>query len=102
MSIADDLSKLSNAGSDTKNANTPQEWRARLDVGSEGGYFISTPRNAGELPDAVELFKEFDLDPKLWVVISVRKSRWQRYDGEWLEAARVSIKPAQQVLHEGQ
>ena len=102
MSLADDLSKLPNAGSDTKNANTPQEWRARLDVGNDGGYFISTPRTAGDLPDAVELFKEFELDPTAWVVVGVRKSRWQRYDGEWLEAARVSIKPAQQVLHEGQ
>jgi len=100
MSLADDLSKLANSGSDIKNTNTPQDWRARLDVGNDGGYFISTPRNAGELPDAVALFKDFDLDPSLWTVVSVRKSRWQRYDGEWLEAARVSIKPAQQVRHE--
>ena len=72
MSLADDLSKLPNAGSDTKNANTPQEWRARLDVGNDGGYFISTPRTAGDLPDAVELFKEFELDPTAWVVVVVR------------------------------
>jgi len=82
MSLADDLSKLANSGSDIKNTNTPQDWRARLDVGNDGGYFISTPRNAGELPDAVALFKDFDLDPSLWTVVSVRKSRWQRYDGE--------------------
>jgi len=100
MSLADDLSKLKGAGSDTKNSNTPQDWRARLDVGNDGGYFISTPRNAGDLPDAVDLFKDFDLDPQAWTVVSVRKSRWQRYDGEWLEAARVSIKPSQMVRHE--
>ena len=100
MSLADDLSKLAKEGSDNKKMNTPQEWRARLDVGNDGGYFISTPRTAGELPDAVDLFKDFDLDPDVWTVISVRKSRWQRYDGEWLEAARVSIKPSQQVSHE--
>ena len=100
MSLAEDLAKLPNSGSDIKNTNTPQEWRARLDVGNEGGYFISTPRNAGELPDAVEMFKDFDLDPKVWIVVGVRKSRWQRYDGEWLEAARVSIKPATAVRHE--
>jgi len=100
MSLADDFSKLLNSGSDIKNTNTPQDWRARLDVGHDGGYFISTPRNAGELPDAVDLFKDFDLDPNVWTVVSVRKSRWQRYDGEWLEAARVSIKPANQVKHE--
>ena len=100
MSLKDSLSALGNQGSDIKQTNAPQEWRAKLDVGNDGGFFISTPRTAGELPDAVELFKDFDLDPKDWVVISVRRSRWQRYDGEWLEAARVSIKPLELVRHE--
>jgi predicted phosphodiesterase len=88
-----DLNSMQN---DVKQSNVPQDWRAKLDIGADGGYFISTPRNANELPDAVELFKDFDLDPKAWIVVSVRKSRWQRYDGEWLEAARVNIKPAEQ------
>lgn len=79
---------------DVKKTNTPPEFRARLDVGPDGGYFVSTPRVAGELPDAVDMFKDFDLDPAVWEVVSVRKSRWQRYDGEWLEAARVNVKPA--------
>lgn len=85
---------LNGVESELKKSNTPQEYRARLDIGPEGGYFVSTPRTAGELPDAVELFKDFELDPKVWQVVSVRKSRWQRYDGEWLEAARVNVKPA--------
>jgi hypothetical protein len=85
---------LNGIESDLKKSNVPQEYRARLDVGPDGGYFVSVPHNAGELPDAVSLFKDFDLSPNDWVVISVRKSRWQRYDGEWLEAARVSIKPS--------
>lgn len=89
---------LNGVESDLKKANTPPEYRARLDVGPEGGYFVSTPRTAGDLPDAVDMFKDFDLDPNMWEVISVRKSRWQRYDGEWLEAARVSIKPVGRVL----
>ncbi len=88
---------LNGAENDYKRTNTPPEYRARLDIGPDGGYFISTPRTAGELPDAVEMFKDFDLDPKVWTVISVRKSRWQRYDGEWLEAARVSVKPAEHI-----
>lgn len=100
--LSDDLEALQNAGSDRKKTDTPQEWRARYDISESGGYFISTPRAAGSLPDAVELFKDFDLDPEVWTVISVRKSRWQRYDGEWLEAARVSIKPAQQLFKENQ
>jgi predicted phosphodiesterase len=89
---------LNGIESEIKRTNTPQEYRARLDIGPEGGYFISTPHIAGDLPDAVEMFKDFDLDPSVWEVISVRKSRWQRYDGEWLEAARVSIKPAKGVI----
>lgn len=87
---------LNGSGSDIKKSDTPQEWRARLELGTDGGFFISTPRTAGELPDAVDLFKDFDLDPNVWQVVAVRKSRWQRHDGEWLEAARVSVKPAAQ------
>ena len=86
---------LDNTGSDYKKANVPNEWRARLDIDEQGGYFVSVPRTAGEIPDAEDLFKDFDLDPTRWIVVSVRKSRWQRFDGEWLEAARVSIKPAE-------
>jgi predicted phosphodiesterase len=89
---------LNGIESDIKKTNTPQEYRARLDIGPEGGYFVSTPHIAGDLPDAVEMFKDFDLDPSVWEVISVRKSRWQRYDGEWLEAARVSVKPAKGTI----
>jgi predicted phosphodiesterase len=87
---------LNGAEEEVKRANTPTEYRARMDIGTDGGFFVSTPRTAGELPDAIELFKDFDLDPEVWTVVSVRKSRWQRYDGEWLEAARVNVKPAQQ------
>ena len=54
-----DLNSMQN---DVKQSNVPQDWRAKLDIGEDGGYFISTPRNANELPDAVELFKDFDLE----------------------------------------
>ncbi len=40
---------LNGVESDLKKANTPQEYRARLELGPEGGYFVSTPRTAGEL-----------------------------------------------------
>ena len=85
---------LNSMEQDVKKTNTPPEYRARYELGPDGGYFVSTPRVAGELPDAVDMFKDFDLDPAVWEVVSVRKSRWQRYDGEWLEAARVNVKPA--------
>jgi len=101
MSLTESLNKavinadLKGLEEETKKTNTPPEFRARLDLDdTEGGFFVSMPRTAGELPDAVDLFKDFDLDPNVWQVVSVRKSRWQRHDGEWLEAARVSVKPA--------
>jgi len=88
---------LNGAEDDIKRTNTPSEYRARMDIGPDGGYFVSTPRNAGELPDAAEMFKDFDLDPEVWTVISIRKSRWQTFNGDWLEAARVNVKPAERA-----
>jgi len=85
---------LNGAEEEIKRTNTPPEYRARMDIGPDGGYFVSTPRTAGELPDAAEMFKDFNLDPEVWTVISIRKSRWQTFNGDWLEAARVNVKPA--------
>jgi len=89
---------LTGAGSDVKKFDVPQEFRARLDIDNKkGGYFQSLPRTAGEIPDAVELFKDFDLDPKMWEVVSVRLGRWQvQPSGEFYESARVSVKPSSQ------
>ena len=89
--------ELDGAEEELKRTNTPPEYRARMDIGPDGGYFVSTPRTAGDLPDAVEMYKEFNLDPKVWTVISIRKSRWQTFNGDWLEAARVNVKPADQA-----
>jgi len=86
--------QLKGEESEVKATNTPPEYRARLEVGPEGGFFVSVPHTAGELPDAVDLFSDFDLRPEDWQVVSVRKSRWQKFDGEWLEAAKVTVKPA--------
>ena len=100
MSIQSEIEALTSPGlqgSDTKLTNTPEGWRPRLEVDASGGFLISTPRNAGEIPDAVEILKEFKLDPNAWRVVNVRKSQWQRYDGEWLEAQRLTIVPA--TLH---
>jgi predicted phosphodiesterase len=101
MTLSEDLSKLASAGqsgSDTRTTNPPEAWRPRLEVDSaSGGFFVSTPRTAGDLPDAVDLLSDFDLDPNVWRVTGVRRSMWQKYDGEWLESAKVSIVPADQV-----
>lgn len=100
MNLSDALNEMTainSQGSDTRQNKTPDHWRARLELDESGGFFVSTPRNAGELPDAVELLQDFDLDPSAWRIVSVRRSRWQRYDGEWLEAARVTVAPAETV-----
>jgi predicted phosphodiesterase len=97
MGISDrleDLSSPGKSGSDLKALNTPENWRPRLEVDENGGFLISTPRPAGQIPDAEEILKEFELDPNAWAVTSLRKSRWQTYSGEWLESVRVSLTPA--------
>ena len=81
------------SGSDQKFLNTPESWKPRLEVDNEGGYLISTPRPAGEIPDGEQLLREFDLDPSSWSITSLRKSRWQNHAGEWLEAFRASLTP---------
>ena len=83
------------SGSDIKATNTPESWRPRLEIDPEKGegYFISTPRPAGNSPDGIELLKEFDLDPNDWTITSIRKSRWQNHKGDWLEAFRASLVP---------
>lgn len=94
MSIANDIVALAKAGSDQRDSNQPEAWRPRLELGPEGGFVVSTPRRAGNQPDAADILHDFDLDPAQWLVTGVRRSRWQKYDGEWLEAYRLSLVPA--------
>jgi predicted phosphodiesterase len=103
MSLGNDLEALAspgNSGSDHKKIGTPEGWRPRMEIGGDGGFIISHAHAANEVPDAADLLVEFDLDPTQWIVTGVRKSRWQRYDGEFLEAARLTIAPAKQVSNE--
>lgn len=95
-SLIDELVAIP-AGSDRRDDKTPEAWRPRLELGPDGGYLISTPRAADEQPDAAELLAEFNLDPTAWSVVSVRRSKWQKFDGDWLEAFRVTLKPAGQA-----
>lgn len=80
-------------GSDLRATNTPESWRPRMELDESGGFVISKPRKAGEIPDAAEILKEFDINPDHWEITSLRKSRWQNHAGDFLEAARVSLKP---------
>lgn len=88
------------SGSDSRSANTPESWRPRMEVDPEGGFLVSTPRPAGQVPDSRDLLVEFDLDPEAWSVTSLRKSRWQNHAGEWLEAFRATLVPVATVSAE--
>lgn len=94
MSIRDRLTAaLDSTGSDVRETAPTEAWRPRLELDSSGGFFVTRPFAASEMPDQSSLLQEFDLDPTQWEVVNVRKSRWQKYDGEWLEAYRVTVKP---------
>ncbi len=98
MGISDrleDLAKPGNSGSDFKTLNTPEEWRPRMDIDSaKGGFIISKPRPSAEVPDASAVIEEFGLDPREWNISSMRRGKWQKHDGEWLESVRVNLLPA--------
>lgn len=88
------------SGSDVKATNTPESWRARMEVDESGGYVVSTPRTAGEVPDQKQILEDFDLDPDSWNITSFRKSRWQNHAGEWLEAYRLGLQSSRVVSAE--
>lgn len=95
--LSDKLASLispGQSGSDTKKLNVPESWKPRMEVGTDGGFVVSTPRPAGEVPDQKQILEDFDLDPASWSITSYRKSRWQSANGEWLEAYRLSIIPS--------
>lgn len=92
------VAELSTTGSDTRATKTPESWQPRMDIDMQkGGYLVSTPRKEGNTTDAVEILHEFDLSSDEWRVTGMRKSRWQTYNGEWLEAYRVSVVPVDYV-----
>ena len=97
MSLADDYDSIiqaGNQGSDKANKNIPEAWRPRSEIGTEGGFVISTPRPDGNTPGAEEILIEAKLNPAEWVVVSHRRSRWQTFNGDWLESFRVNVVPS--------
>lgn len=105
MSLSDDLDNLVSAGPSDQyvrasKGNYPKGWEPRIEYDPrEGGEFISSARAADDAsPDEAVLFSEFELDPTQWTVLNMRRSRWQRHDGEWLEAFRCSFAPRGRML----
>jgi len=91
--MLENLKSPGRQGSDVRANTVPESWRARAEYDEAGGFVVS-PARVGELPGADEALKEHGLDPSEWRVVSVRRGRWQRYDGEWLESLRVNVVPA--------
>lgn len=97
MSLADDykeaIIKAGQEGSDKVSKSIPEAWRPRSEIGSDGGFIVSTPRPDGNTPSAEEILREANLNPAEWAVVSHRRSRWQTYNGDWLESFRVNVVP---------
>lgn len=98
MTISERLEQLRSpgtSGSDTKTIKQPEDWRPRMDLDSvRGGFVIGAPRPEREIVDATTVLAEFGLNPAEWAVTSLRRGKWQKFDGEWLESVRVNIVPA--------
>jgi predicted phosphodiesterase len=101
MGLSEKLEQLRNpgpSGSDTRSNKTPEDWRPRMDLDSvRGGFVIGSPKPAGEVTDANTVLAEFGLNPNEWCVTSMRRGKWQVYNGEWLESVRVNVVPTGMV-----
>lgn len=100
MSLSDKFNQMvspGKTGSDTKQTQTPESWRPRMEIGPDGGFIISPATQVGNTPGAEEVLVERGLNPEEWTVTSVRKGSWQRYDGEWLESVRVNVVPTKLI-----
>jgi predicted phosphodiesterase len=91
--MLEDLKALSGRGGDRKKVAPKESWRPQLELDADGGYFVTEPRKAAEVPDQADLLAEFDLNPDEWIVVNVRRSKWQAFDGEWLQAYKVNLVP---------
>jgi len=94
MSLTDDLSKLGDDEQRKRVAKSiPAGFEPGIEYDSSGGVLRSVPRPAGDEPDHAELLAEFELDPTKWRITGLRRSKWQRWDGEWLESFRATFVP---------
>lgn len=101
MSLSERLEKLrmpGQSGSDIRVTKTPEDWRPRMDLDTaKGGFVVGTPRPEGEITDASTILEEFGLSSDEWCVTSMRRGKWQKYDGDWLESVRVNLAPTGMV-----
>lgn len=94
MSIKDEFAKLGNDEQHKKLIQSiPKGWEPFIEYDNNGGTLVSKPKQFGTEPEDAELFNEFDLDPNKWQITNLRRSKWQRWDGEWLESFRATFVP---------
>ena len=100
MSLKDDLSSLGDDAQRKRVAKEiPKGWEPSIEYDATGGILTSVPRTAGDEPDHSELLAEFELDPAKWRITGLRRSKWQRWDGEWLESFRATFVPTAGTHH---
>ena len=69
-------------------------WTPAFEVSDDEGEVRSVPHaitNDVEPADAAML-TEVGLDATVWQVVTRRESRWQRHDGEWLQAFKLTVR----------
>jgi predicted phosphodiesterase len=94
VTLKDDLSALGDDAQRKRVAkDIPKGWEPSIEYDTHGGTLTSVPRTAGDEPDHAELLAEFELDPIKWRITGLRRSKWQRWDGEWLESFRATFVP---------
>lgn len=94
MSLKDEFAKLGNDEQHLRNKkDIPKGWEPTVEYDSNGGVLTSAPKPIGVEPDHAELLAEFELDPAKWRITNLRRSKWQRWDGEWLESFRATFVP---------
>lgn len=95
MSLKDELSNLGNDEQrKRKSKEMPKGWEPVVDYDETGGSLTSTPRPVTSEPDHAELLAEFELDPAKWRITSLRRSKWQTFNGDWLQAFRATFVPS--------
>ncbi len=86
MNLSEKLEKYrmpGQSGSDVRVTKTPEDWRPSMDLDTaKGGFVVGTPRPEGAATDATTALDEFGLSADEWSVTSMRRGKWQRYDGD--------------------
>lgn len=94
MSLKDEFAKLGNDTQHIRNIrNIPKGWEPTVEYDETGGVLTTSPKPMGTEPDHASLFAEFELDPAKWRITNLRRSKWQRWDGEWLESFKANFLP---------